>query len=791
MQERLIEIEDILKQLTTEEKVKLLNGASTFRSVPIERLGIPAIQYLDGGTGINWEQLIGDWASTDTGTAREVLKHFDEPDQLVPEYQEVRRRFLQKLEEKGCPEEQPSCYPPGILMGATWNPQVVHECGQALGQEALDYQVDILLGTPNVNLLRNPLNGRFFEGYSEDPYLVTALAPELVKGVQESGVLANVKHFAANNLEAYRQGIDEHISERVLQEMYYPGFRACVEQGKVKTLMSAYNKINGVACTENKELLQNTLRKEWGFGDNLVISDWGAVYHQAEAIMAGNDVDMPGPRNQDAVFAALEQGILTQEALDEAVRHMLQAVLQSPAANRGIVKKADTKTRKEKSEFQKQAAYRAITEGAVLLKNSEGALPILKESKIAFIGKETAKFHDCGDGSARVVTNKTTSLWKEFAADTDYESAYFEQIRENDLKGFDYAVITVFVQGQEGRDRTSLQLPLEKQDEIKAVIKEAKKAETKVLLVLNVCGPVDLRFCEEDLDGILCIFFPGMEGGRGVKDIFTGKVNPSGKLPITFPKRSEDCPTYLCGPSTDWTINYGEGLYVGYRYYDKKDIAPLYPFGYGLSYTTFRIEEVVPVCSDEITKEDTIRICCKITNTGKFAGKEVLQLYVEDVVSSLNKPLRELKAFEKVSLESEETKEVEFCLPAQSLASFDPAFKAWEVEPGEYRFYVGTSSRCLEPPVSVIITGSSRYDFGPDTPFIRILDHPTAYTKLLDHCKKYEIMETDFQEVAVYTPYYSLERVLNEVLPHCLKGEAPEKVKEEIYELMTPYSTWK
>lgn len=471
MQKMRMEVEELIKQLTTEEKVSLLNGASMFRSVPIERLGIPAIQYLDGGTGINWEQLVGDWAATDTGTVRETLEHFDEPDKLSPECREVRRRFLQKLEEKDCPKEQPGCYPPGILMGATWNPQVVYECGQALGQEALDYQVDILLGTPNVNLLRNPLNGRLFEGYSEEPYLVAALAPELVKGVQESGVLANVKHFAANNLEAYRQ---------------------------------------------------------------------------------------------------------------------------------------------------------AITEGAVLLKNAENALPMKKGSKIAFIGKETAKFHDCGDGSARVVTNKTTSLWKEFAADETYKSVYFEKIEEDDLKDFDYAVVTAFVQGQEGLDRTSLQLPGPKQEEIRTVIREAQKAETKVILVLNVCGPVDLRFCEADLHGILCIFFPGMEGGRGVKDIFTGKINPSGKLPITFPRRLEDCPTYLSVPSPDWTINYGEGLYVGYRYYDKKDIAPLYPFGYGLSYTNFRIEEVAPVCSGEITKEDKIRIRCRITNTGNRDGKEVL-----------------------------------------------------------------------------------------------------------------------------------------------------------------------
>ena len=790
-------MEQILKELTLEEKVKLLNGASSFRSVPIERLGIPAIQYLDGGTGINWEQLMGDWVDADTGTVREVLNHFNEPDELSLENQKVREQFIQLLEEKGCPKEQPGCYPPGILLGATWDPQVVYECGQALGQEALAYHVDVLLGTPNVNLLRDPLNGRFFEGYSEDPYLVTALAPKLVKGVQESGVLANVKHFAANNLEAYRQGIDEHIPERVLRELYFPGFKACVEQG-VKTLMTAYNKINGVACTENRALLQETLRTEWGFGDNLIISDWGAVYHQAEAIAAGNDVDMPGPRKQDAVFAALEQGTLTEKELDVAVSHMLKAIFQSPVAKKKdssykenvAIENTDSQQANTWA-FQQRTAYRCITEGAILLKNKNQALPIEKGAKVALIGKETERFHDCGDGSARVYTNKTTSLWNEFASEDGYECAYFDEVSEDILKGYDYAIATVFVQGQEGRDRRSLQLSVQKQAEIKAIITEAKKSDTKVILILNVCGPVDLRFCESDLDGILCIFFPGMEGGRGVKDLLIGKINPSGKLPITFPNRLEDTPTYLNSPSTDWTINYGEGLYVGYRYYDKKYIAPMYPFGYGLSYTAFCIEDVKADGYTEISNTDNIRISCRITNTGNVVGKEVLQLYVEDVVSTLDKPTRELKAFQKVELQPGETKEVRFDLPVQELASFDPAFKSWEVEPGEYRFYIGQSSRQLAAPVTIMITGPSRYDFGTDTPFIRILDHPVAYKKILQYCEKYEIKEADFQGFAVYTPYFDLERVLDSVLGWRLKGEDLKQAKEEIYAIIGEFSTRK
>lgn len=777
-----------LEAMTTEEKVHLLNGGSSFSSYAIEHLGIPRIQYLDGGTGMNWEQLMSDWMDVDTGTIREVLSHFNEPDVLSETHKKVREEFIELLSSHGCRNEQPGCYPPGILLGATWNPETVYACGKALGQEALDYHVDILLGTPNVNLHRDPLNGRFFEGYSEDPCLITTLAPELVIGVQESGVLANVKHFAANNLEAYRQGVDEHISERALEELYLPGFRACVERGQVKTLMTAYNKINGVACTENKHLLQETLRKEWGFGDNLIISDWGAVYNQPEAIASGNDVDMPGPRDQSPVLTALQNGSLSEDDLNTAVRHMLRAILQAPVSNPTTTSsdtpehaQTDAETNRD---FQRKAAYDAITEGAVLLKNNDSTLPMKTGSRIAILGNTSAHFHDCGDGSARVYTNKTTSLLDELSSDTNYQCHYFDSITDGDLSGFDYAVITVFVQGQEGRDRASLFLSSKQQEEITNAIRIAKQSHTRIILLLNVCGPVDLRFCEQDLDAILCIFFPGMEGGRGVKDLLTGKVNPSGKLPVTFPKRIEDCPTYLNPPSPDWTLNYGEGIYVGYRYYDKKDIAPLYPFGYGLSYTSFQVSNIHLECEDKLSMSEEIRIRCQITNTGSFTGKEVLQLYVEDVVATLDKPLRELKAFQKIELEPGETKTVQFRLPVQTLASYDPSFHEWAVEPGEYRFYIGQSSRQLQEPIAVTVTGHSQYDFQSTTPFIRILEHPTAYKQLLDYCAGIGITESDFQGFAVYTPYFDMERVLNSVVGWRLKGDALEHAKNEIYGML-------
>lgn len=781
-----------IEQLTTEEKVHLLIGKTSFGSCPIERLGIPRIQYLDGGTGLNWEQLMGDWMDVDTGTVRTVLSHFNEPDSLNEEQKQIRLRFIKLLKDHNCPSEspeeyipvQPGCYPPGMLLGATWNPEVVYECGKALGEEARAFHVDILLGTPNVNLHRDPLNGRLFEGYSEDPYLITALAPKLVQGVQESGVLANVKHFAANNLEAYRQGIDEHIPERVLRELYLPGFQACVESGHAKTFMTSYNKINGVPSTENRWLIQDVLRKEWGFGDGLVISDWGAVYNQPAAIAAGNDIDMPGPRSADAIFAALENGSLSMEALDTAVSHMLKAIESSKA---GQHLNCDCQAQLA----HKQAAYRAITEGAVLLKNKNQTLPIRTGSRIACIGNDTIHFHDCGDGSARVYTNKTSSLGDYISYD------YYAVSEDADLSGIDYVIYSVYVQGQEGRDRSGLELTDTQKTEIITIIKKAKESHSRVVLLLNVCGPVDLRFCEQELDAILCIFFPGMEGGHGVADLLTGAVNPSGKLPLTFPKRYEDCPTYLNQPSPDWTLNYGEGLYVGYRYYDKKDIAPMYPFGFGLSYTTFCLDEIecqgsnnyeLPYNNADTITNPIFHISCRITNTGNYAGSEVIQLYVQDVVSTLDKPLRELKSFQKVYLEPKESRMLDFYLPASAFTSFDPAYKAWAIEPGIYQIYLGTSSRDLEEPVSVTITGHSCYDFGKDTPFIRIMEHETAYTKLLEYANTIGISESDFQGFAVYTPYFSLERVLNSVFGWKWKGEELEHQKNRLYEILKEIS---
>ena len=329
--------EEILAQMALGEKASLVNGASFFGMAGMERFNIPALQLLDGGTGMNFEQLFGDMysrAEKDTNSTNgmvgstvltHVIDYYYEPEKLTEEESEVRGWIEAQLLQKTGSDYAPSCFPPGILLGATFNPDAVKTVGEALGAESRLFGVQILLGSPNVNIHRDPLNGRLFEGYSEDPCLVSTLAPELVKGVQKFKVAANVKHFAANNQETNRVGINETISERALQEIYYPGFKACVQEGKVETVMSAYNRINGIPCTESYKLLTEELRDKWGF-EGTVLSDWGAVYHPAEALQAGNDLAMPGPLPAQPIIEAVKDGRLAMEDLNKAVLRLLKTI---------------------------------------------------------------------------------------------------------------------------------------------------------------------------------------------------------------------------------------------------------------------------------------------------------------------------------------------------------------------------------------------------------------------------------------------------------------------------------
>jgi beta-glucosidase len=571
-------IEKIIREMTVEEKAACVTGNSSFYSRAMEKYGIPKLLLLDGGTGFNSNEYYLDKAFQAYAKRKAAEgTPLNEEDftgrmgglEVVLSDKEAWENRTDSAKDEIGQDQNIGCYPSGMLMGATWNPDVIEACGHALGNEANVRGVDVLLGTPNVNIHRDPLNGRLFEGYSEDPCLVSKLAPSFVKGIQDEGVAADVKHFAANNQETDRMGVNEHIPERALREIYLPGFQACVQAG-CKTVMSAYNKINGAACAQNRHLLHDILRDEWGF-KGCVVSDWSAAYDQAQAAAAGNDLVMPGPRQLSPVVNAVKNGKLKEELLDECVRNYLKLVLETPAM----------KGRKKEYSVEagKEAAYQAAKEGITLLKN-DGVLPLKAGSRISFYGNKCLKMMDSCAGSAAVNTNLTTSLY-ECAADlTGKDHVNFEVTDERT----DVIVAAVSANGQEGVDRQNMLMESEDRISLNKAIEASEHFGKPLIVCMNLAAPIQIIDWESKANAILSLFIPGMMGGKAAADILFGKVNPSGKLPLTFPRYYSDTPSSLNFPGYNSEVWYGEGIYVGYRYYEKKHMDVMYPFGYGLSY---------------------------------------------------------------------------------------------------------------------------------------------------------------------------------------------------------------
>lgn len=783
-----MDIKNVVEQMTLEEKARLVNGASFFGLAEIGRLNIPRMQVLDGGTGMNFEQLFGDMAevgglSADSTNGMvgstaltHVIEYYFEPEKLTEDEMELHAWMKERLEKnlKGA-DYAPGCFPPGILLGATWNKEVVHEVGEALGKEACLYGVNILLGTPNVNIHRDPLNGRLFEGYSEDPCLVAELAPELVKGIQKYGVAANVKHFAANNQETNRVGIDEMISARALEEIYFPGFKACVQEGQVKTVMSAYNRINGVPCTENKWLLTEKLREEWGF-DGVVLSDWGAVYHPVEALKAGNDLAMPGPIAWEPIAEAVQNGVLKENELNLAVKRILVMI-------DWIMENFAKKQMPEPDQLKREtdhAAYRAAREGIVLVENA-GILPFDTAEKVCVVGSGAEKLMNCGSGSAGITTNRTSDF-KEALCVTNADNA-------------ETIVMVCKLGGMEGNDRPHMHLDVEDLKLLAAYgavdlkktpevfreqlqgVKPMSGAGKQMVLVLNVCGPVDLSYLRREVvKAILVVFLPGMEGGRALSDILTGKVNPSGKLPITFPVRYEDTPTYLNFPGDGYKVYYGEGIYVGYRYYDKKRIKPLYPFGYGLSYTTFACSGL----KNTKMEHGYITFSVDVKNTGETAGAQVIQIYAGDPYSTLHKAVKELVAFKKVFLDAGEKKDIMFEICLDKLKAYDADLMQWTLEEGYYDLFAATSSdeKDIFATERVYIDIDSPYSYGLYSTVKTMYEHEElkkAVKKLWEE-KQWDwgIVESNYQ----YTSNKTIEEIMPKSENACM--EKDDKVIEFI-----------
>ena len=783
-------VEELINKMTLQEKITMIGG-DEMATIPVERLGIPALKMTDGPIGVRWGKT--------------------------------------------------TAFPSGIAMASTWDTTLIEKYGEAIGQETKGQGRDVILG-PCVNIARLPMGGRNFESYGEDPFLTSRLTVNYIKGVQKEGVAATVKHFAVNNQEHERMFVDAQVDERTLNEIYLPAFKAAVEEADVLAVMSAYNKLNGKYCSEKSSLLIDKLRNEWGF-QWLVMSDWGAVHSSMPTFKDGVDLEMPRGDylNYDSLKTAFEEGVITEKKLDEKIRRILKVMFKLGLFDSNRVYDSTLVNSKAHQKFALDAAKEAI----VLLKNEESILPLNLNTikSLAVIGPNADVARTGGGGSSMVnpvysispleglknilgdkvkinfekgvlINGDTKPLEEKFffkdknlnenGINAEYfdnknlsgepvkivndkqinfewdNGSPFKDFPENNFsvrwttylrppvsgeyellaatddgvklylndkllindwvdratttssckiklekdkpykmvleyyengggavakfgwnlpgenkitkaveaaKNSDAAIIFAGTSNNyesEGFDRKDLVLPAEQDKLIEAV----SKVNPNTIVVLITGSPVLMNSWIGNVKGIVEAWFNGEEIGNAIAEVLTGKYNPSGKLPVTFPKRWEDCSAYPYYMKQDSVTKYGDGIFVGYRHFDKNNIEPLFPFGYGLSYTNFEYKNFkLENNGDEVIASFDLK------NTGKVAGSEIAQLYVRDVESSVERPVKELKGFSKIRLNPGETTNVKISLNKNAFMFFDPKTKKWTLEPGEFEIMIGSSSR--------------------------------------------------------------------------------------------------
>ena len=652
-------IDLLLSQLTLKEKAALTSGASMWATKPIDRLNIPSIIMADGPHGLR-KSIDGQFGRAKPAT----------------------------------------CFPPAVTLASTWNTALARDEGVALGKEAQAMGVQILLG-PGSNIKRSPLGGRNFEYFSEDPVLSGKFSSAFIDGVQSQGVGVSLKHFAVNNQEHERMTISAEVSPRALHEIYLRPFEMAVRESQPTTIMSAYNKINGIYASNNEYLLKKVLRQQWGF-DGIVVTDWGAVDNRVQGIRARLHLQMPfdGGGNDQKIIEAVNSGQLAIAELDEVVRDLLNIILELND-NKGLYDTFD-------QERHHQLAYKVAAEGIVLLKNNDGILPLDKDDNLAVIGNFAKTPRYQGSGSSLVnptqLDNLIDNLDASFAPGYDLMgNTSPELIREATqvARSADKVIVVVgltFQEESEGFDRSTYGIAPGHQELLNAII----DVNPKVIVVLQNGSPVAMPWIGR-VEAVVEAYLGGQAGGRALADILTGKVNPSGKLAETFPVKIEDNPTYLAWAGEEGKTYYNEGMFVVYRYYDKKQVEPLFPFGFGLSYSSFELEDL-NISQSKISENDTVTVTLNVKNTGKVAGHEVIQLYVKDVDSSVGRPEKELKHFSKVFLQPGELKAVTFQLSNRDFAFFSEKHDQWITESGEFSILVGNSSRNLNLEERIIMS---------------------------------------------------------------------------------------
>ena len=664
------DVKAIIREMTLEEKAGMCSGKDFWHLKGVERLGIPEVMVSDGPHGLR--------------------KQAEEADHL------------------GLNESiKAVCFPTACATACSFDRDLLEEMGERIGDECQAEDLSVILG-PAVNIKRSPLCGRNFEYFSEDPYLASPMAAAHIKGVQSKNVGTSIKHFAANNQEHRRMSCSSEIDERTLREIYLAAFETAIKEAKPDTVMCSYNRINGEFASENHWLLTEVLRDQWGF-EGYVMSDWGAVNDRVKGLKAGLELEMPGSggNTDKEIVEAVKNGELEESVLDRAVERILNIVFKF-TDNRQVGKF-------DLEEDHKLAA-KIAGESMVLLKN-EGVLPLPAQGKkIAFIGKfaETPRFQ--GGGSSHINSFKITSALEAVkeVAEVTYAQGYDVKEDVIDQAMLDQAVetakeadVAVIFAGlpdafeSEGYDRTHMRMP----DCQNTLISEIAKVQENVVVVLHNGSPVEMPWADQ-VKGILEAYLCGQAVGQAEVDILFGKVNPSGKLAETIPYKLSDNPSYLNFPGDGQKVEYKEGVFVGYRYYDTKEMPVRYPFGYGLSYTTFEYSDL-QLSSDKIKDTDKLKVTLKVKNTGNRAGKEIVQLYVADKTGAASRPVKELKNFVKVELQPQEEKTVEMELDKRSFAWYNTDIHDWYAASGEYEILAAASSRDIRLKKTVYVESTT------------------------------------------------------------------------------------
>ena len=664
------DVKGIIREMTLEEKAGMCSGKDFWHLKGVERLGIPEVMVSDGPHGLRKQA-----AEADHLGLNESIKAV--------------------------------CFPTACATACSFDRDLLEEMGERIGDECQAEDLSVILG-PAVNIKRSPLCGRNFEYFSEDPYLASQMAAAHIKGVQSKNVGTSIKHFAANNQEHRRMSCSSEVDERTLREIYLAAFETAIKEAKPDTVMCSYNRINGEFASENHWLLTEVLRDEWGF-DGYVMSDWGAVNDRVKGLKAGLELEMPasGGTTDKEIVEAVKNGELDEAVLDRAVERILNIVFKF------VDNRQEGKFDKEEDH---KLAAKIEAESMVLLKN-EGVLPLPTQGKkIAFIGKfaEAPRFQ--GGGSSHINSFKITGALEaaKEVAQVTYAQGYDikEDVIDQDMlnqavetaKEADVAVIFAGLPDafeSEGYDRSHMRMPQCQN----TLISEIAKVQENVVVVLHNGSPVEMPWADE-VKGILEAYLGGQAVGQAEVDVLFGKANPCGKLAETIPYKLADNPSYLNFPGDGQTVAYKEGVFVGYRYYDTKEMPVRYPFGYGLSYTTFEYSDL-QLSADKIKDTDTLKVTLKVKNTGDRAGKEIVQLYVADKTGAACRPVKELKNFVKVELQPQEEKTVEMELDKRSFAWYNTQIHDWYAASGEYEILAAASSRDIRLKKTVYVESTT------------------------------------------------------------------------------------